>query len=440
MYNDYKKDYKGEFCLMDSDSSNSIGTIVVLVVFILLSGYFSSSETAFTSANRIRLRNDAKKGDKRAERTLNLTEDYNNVLSTILVGNNIVNIASSSLSTILFIRYFPQYGVTISTIVMTILVLVFGEITPKAIAKDRPERVAKFATPVLSVLMRILKPLNWMFAKWNNLLTKRLQSEDKRISEEELLSIVDEAENGGSLEDDEHQLIRSAIEFHDLEVDRILTPRVDVVAADLHDTDEEIQKIFDEQGYSRILLYKDSIDEVRGVLHERDFNRYMRRKVQGEEGLSLTESMKEVIYIPSMMKLSRLLKTMQQSKVHMAVVSDEYGGTIGIVTMEDVLEELVGEIWDETDDIEEEIILLENGKYQVRGEASLEKVFDLFELQGEESFVSNTISGFVSEMLGRFPKEADQVIYGNMLLHVVKVKDTRILEIMVEQNLLEFAG
>ncbi|UJF15621.1 hemolysin family protein [Jeotgalibaca sp. MA1X17-3] len=425
---------------MDSDSSSSIMTIVILVVLLLLSGYFSSSETAFTSANRIRLRNDAKKGDKRAERTLSLTEDYNNVLSTILVGNNIVNIASSSLSTILFISYFPQYGVTISTIVMTILVLVFGEITPKAIAKDRPERVAKFATPVLSVLMRILKPLNWIFAKWNNMLAKRLQSEDKRISEEELLSIVDEAENGGSLEDDEHQLIRSAIEFHDLEVDSILTPRVDVVAADLHDTDEEIQETFDEHGYSRILLYDDSIDEVRGVLHERDFNRYMRRKAKGEAELSPTESMKEVIYIPAMMKLSRLLKIMQQSKAHMAVVSDEYGGTIGIVTMEDVLEELVGEIWDETDDIEEEIILLKEGKYQVRGEASLEKVFDLFELQGEEIFVSNTISGFVSEMLGRFPKETDQVTYGNMLVHVIKVKDTRILEITVEKNQLEFTG
>lgn len=424
---------------MDSDSSNSIMTIVVLVVLLLLSGYFSSSETAFTSANRIRLRNDAKKGDRRAERALNLSEDYNNVLSTILIGNNIVNIASSSLATLLFVAYFPQYGATISTIVMTLLVLIFGEITPKAIAKDRPEKVAKFSTPILSVLMKILKPVNWLFAQWNNLLTRRLQTEETRISEEELLSIVDEAENGGALEDDEHQLIRSAIEFHDLEVDSILTPRVDVVAADLQDTDEEIQTIFDEQGYSRILLYEDSIDEVRGVLHERDFNRYMRRKAKGEEAIPLVDSMKEVIYIPPMMKLSRLLKIMQQSKAHMAVVSDEYGGTIGIVTMEDILEELVGEIWDETDDIEEEIIFISDGKYQVRGEASLEKVFDLFDLHDEENFVSNTISGFVSEMLGRFPQESDQLSYRNMLLHVVKVKDTRIQEIVIEENTLEQA-
>lgn len=422
---------------MDSDS---IMTIVILVILLLLSGFFSSSETAFTSVNRIRLRNSAKKGDKRAEWALKLTEDYNNVLSSILVGNNIVNIASSSLATLLFISYFPQYGVTISTIVMTILVLIFGEITPKAIAKDRPEKVAKFATPVLSILMKILKPINWIFEKWNNMLAKHLQTEETRISGEELLSIVDEAENGGSLEDDEHQLIRSAIKFHDLEVDSILRPRVDVVAADLQDTDEEIQKIFDEHRYSRILLCEDSIDEVQGVLHERDFNLYLRRKAKGEEGLSLTESMKEVIHIPAMMKISRLLKIMQQSKAHMAVVSDEYGGTIGIVTMEDALEELVGEIWDETDNIEEEIILIDEGKYQVRGEASLEKVFDLFQIQNEESFFSNTISGFVSEMLGRFPKEADQVIYGNMLLHVVKVKDTRILEITVEQNQLEYVG
>ena len=422
---------------MDSDSSNSIMTIVVLVVLLLLSGYFSSSETAFTSANRIRLQNDAKKGDKRAERALSLSEDYNNVLSTILIGNNIVNIASSSLATLLFIKYFPQYGATIATIVMTLLVLVFGEITPKAIAKDRPETVAKFATPVLSVLMKILKPFNWVFAKWNYMLAKRLQSEEISISEEELLSIVDEAENGGSLENDEHQLIRSAIEFHDLEVDTILTPRVDVVGVDLQDTQEEVQAIFDEHGYSRILLYEDSIDEVRGVLHERDFNRYTRKKAKGEEVGSLLDSMKEVIHIPPMMKLSRILKIMQQSKTHMAVVSDEYGGTIGIVTMEDVLEELVGEIWDETDVIEEEIICIADGKYQVRGEASLEKVFDLFDVHDEEAFVSNTISGFVSEILGRFPQETDQLSYRNMLLHVVKVKDTRIQEIMVEQNLLE---
>ncbi|MCA9766244.1 MAG: HlyC/CorC family transporter [Carnobacterium sp.] len=416
---------------MDSDSN--VMTIVILLGLILLSGYFSSSETAFTSINQIRLRNSAKKGDKRAEWTLKLAEDYNNVLSTILVGNNIVNIASSSLATILFIKYFPQYGVTISTIVMTILVLIFGEITPKAIAKDRPEKVAMFATPFLSILMKFLMPINWLFAKWNNSLAKRLQSEEKSISEEELLSIIDEAEIGGSLEVDEHQLIRSAIKFHDLEVDTILTPRVDVVAADLQDSDEEIQKIFDENVYSRILLYDDSIDEVRGVLHERDFNYYIRRKAKGEKTLSLTEMMKEVLHVPAMMKLSRLLKIMQQSKVHMAVVVDEYGGTIGIVTMEDALEELVGEIWDETDYIEEEITFISEDKYLVRGEASLEKVFDLFQLQNSEKFFSSTISGFVAEILGHFPKEGDKVIYKTMSLKVVKIKNTRVLEIIVEK-------
>ncbi|MGB3159660.1 MAG: hemolysin family protein [Carnobacterium sp.] len=416
---------------MDSDSN--IMTIVILVGLILFSGYFSSSETAFTSVNRIRLRNSAKKGDKRAEKALKLTEDYNNVLSTILVGNNIVNIASSALATTLFITYFPQYGVTISTIVMTILVLIFGEITPKAIAKDRPEIVAKFASPFLGVLMKILKPINWIFANLNNLIAKYLHTEEVSISEEELLSIIDEAEIGGALEVDEHQLIRSAIKFHDLEVDSILTPRVDVVAADLHDSDEEIQRIFDENVYSRILLYDDSVDNVQGVLHERDFNYYIRRKAKGEESLSLTEMMKNVLHIPAKMKLSRLLKIMQQSKVHMAVVVDEYGGTIGIVTMEDALEELVGEIWDETDYIEEEITLIAEDKYLVRGEASLEKVFDLFQLQNNEVFFSSTISGFISELLGHFPNEGDKLNYKNILLKVMKVKNNRVLEVIVEE-------
>lgn len=434
----YKYRYhKGEFCLMDSDS---IITIVILVGLILLSGFFSSSETAFTSVNQIRLRNSAKNGDKRAEWTLKLTEDYNNVLSTILVGNNIVNIASSSLATILFISYFPQYGVTIATVVMTILVLIFGEVTPKAIAKDRPEKVTKFATPILSVLMKILKPINWIFGILNNMLANPLQTEEISISGEELLSIIDEAEIGGSLEDDEHQLIRSAIKFHDLEVDSILKPRVDVIAADIQDSDEEIQKIFDDHAYSRILLYEDTIDKVQGVLHERDFNYYMRRKTKSEQGLSLADLMKEVIYIPSKMKLSQLLKIMQQKKVHMAVVSDEYGGTIGIVTMEDALEELVGEIWDETDSIEEEIIFMAEDKYLVRGEVSIVKIFDLFDLKNKDKFFSNTISGFISEMLGHFPKEGDHVSYGNMSLRVMKVKDARVIEIMVELNPLEYTG
>lgn len=425
---------------MDSDSSNSIGTIVILVVLILLSAYFSSSETAFTSANRIRLRNDAKKGDKRAERALNLSEDFGNVLSTILVGNNIVNIASSALATLLFVSYFPRYGATISTIVMTIVVLIFGEITPKAIAKERPENMAKFSAPFLKLLMKLFAPVNWAFAKWNAVLTKRLQTGETSISEEELLSIVDEAESGGALEDHEHQLIRSAIEFHDLEVDSILTPRVDVVAADLEDSDEEIQQEFDVHGYSRILLYEDSVDQVRGVLHERDFNRYLRLKAKGELATSLVDFMKEVIYIPPMMKLSRLLKLMQQSKTHMAVVTDEYGGTIGIVTMEDVLEELVGEIWDETDEIEEEIVPIADRKYQVRGDASLEKVFELFDLEEEENFVSNTISGFVSELLGRFPAEGDQLTYRNISLQVSKIQDTRVLEVLLEEIYLENVG
>ena len=416
---------------MDSDN---IRSIIILIVMVMLSAYFSASETAFTSANRIRLRNEAEKGDKRSQQTLKLAENFDSVLSTILIGNNIVNIGMSALATLLFIDWFPVYGPTIATVVMTIIILIFGEITPKSIAKSKSEMFSKATTPYIHFLMVIFKPVLWVLKKWKVMLDKVFQLDDREIiSEDELMSIVDVAESGGSIEDHERQLVRSAIEFDDMEVSTILTPRVDVVSCELDATDAEIEELFMDHNYSRLIIYEESIDNVVGVLHEKDFNRYLRAKETDKKSLSLLSVVKDVIFVPPIMNLSRLLRMMQRSKTHMAIVADEHGGTIGIATMEDVLEELVGEIWDESDVIDEEIVELIPGKrYKIKGTASLEKIFELFGITGYQTYVSNSVSGFVIEELGQFPQVDDSFTYHNMEVTVTAVRNRRVLEVQID--------
>lgn len=415
--------------------SGDLSSIVLLIVLILLSAYFSSSETAFTSANRIRLKNEAENGSKQAKRTLNLADNFDAVLSTILIGNNIVNIATSAIATLLFVGWFPTYGATIATIVITVIVLIFGEITPKTIAKEKSETIAKFSTPIIYVLMNLFKPAIWFFERWRMLLDKVFNFDTyETISEDELLSIVDQAEMGGSIEDHEHRLVRSAIEFDDLEVSKILMPRVDVVACDVNEEDSKIDELFSTHNFSRLIVYDDTIDNIVGILHEKDFNRYLKTKQRTGKEASILTIIKEVIFVPPVMNLSRLLRTMQLKKTHMAVVTDEHGGTVGIATMEDVLEELVGEIWDESDIIEEEIVeVVPEQTYRIKGAAKLDKLFDLFYLDHSDDFISNTVSGFVIEELNRVPDEGDLFEYENMQVEVIEVKNRRVIEIKVDR-------
>ncbi len=421
---------------MDNDSFRSI---ILLVLLVLCSAYFSSSETAFTSTNRIRLKNEAENGDERSKKTLKLAESFDSVLSTILIGNNIVNIAMSAIATLLFVNWFPVYGPTLATIVMTVIILLFGEITPKTIAKEKSEQLAKSATPLIHFLMLVFKPVLWLLQKWKVMLDKVFNFDgDEVISEDELLSIVDEAESGGSIEDHEHQLVRSAIEFDDLEVSSILMPRVDVIGCELDTPDEEIEDLFMTHNYSRLIVYDDTIDDVIGVLHEKDFNRYLKAKKQAGRNPSLLTVVKDVIFVPPVMNLSKLLRTMQLKKTHMAVVTDEHGGTIGIATMEDVLEELVGEIWDEYDIIEEEVEeVIEGTRYKVKGTANLDKIFEIFGIQEADQYVSNTVSGFVIEELGQFPEEGDEFVYHNMKITVTMVRNRRVLEIQIDYTPIE---
>lgn len=416
---------------MDSDS---IGSIIIFFILVAFSAFFSSSETAFTSVNRIRLKNEAEKGDKQSQQALKLTEQYDSVLSTLLIGNNIVNIGASAIATLLFISWFPVYGATLATIVTTIIILIFAEITPKNIAKEKSQYVSKRVAPFIQFLIFVFRPFLWLLQKWKVTIDRvfRLEGEEV-ISEDELQSIVDEAESGGSIEDHEHRLVKSALDFDDLEVSAILMPRVDVVGCDLDATDKEIEELFLTHNYSRLVIYDDTIDDVVGVLHEKDFNRYLRAKKETGKNPSFITVIKEVIFVPPVMNLSKLLQTMQVKKIHMAIVTDEHGGTIGIATMEDVLEELVGEIWDEYDEIEEEIEEIENGtQYKVKGTANLEKVFEIFGINEASNYISNTVSGFVIEELGQFAEEGDTFDYYNMKVTVTMVRNRRVLEIQLD--------
>ncbi|WKY48677.1 hemolysin family protein [Eubacteriaceae bacterium ES3] len=404
-------------------------TIAVLIVLILLSSFFSATETAFSSLNRIRVKNLVKNGNKRAEKVLELSESYDRVLSTILIGNNIVNIVSASMATVLFVGIYGSSGVTISTIVMTVVVLIFGEITPKSLAKKSPEKFAMMAYPLLRIFMIVLIPLNFIFMQWQKLISVLFKTKnDLSITEEELLTIVEEAENEGGIDLQDGELIRSAIEFNDLDVVDILTPRVDVVAIDENSTQEEIRQRFFETGYSRLPVYRDTIDHIIGFINHKDFSHYV-----DNGGLPLSEIIKPVEMITASMKISKLLTLLQQKKCHIAVVFDEYGGTAGIVTLEDVIEELVGEIWDEHDEVIDEMIKISESEYKVLGKASLYKLFDAFEM--EDEFDVNTVGGWIVEEMERVPEIGESYQYKDLTITITDADDRHVIEMKIVKEI-----
>lgn len=411
---------------MDPDSWPQIILLVILVAF---SAFFSASETAFTSLNKIRLKMMADEGNRRAALAYSMTDNFDKMLSTVLIGNNIVNIAATSVATILFIDLLKSesLGSTISTVVMTVVVLIFGEVSPKSIAKEKPEKFACFAAPFLKALMLIFTPFVAFFVLWKKMLKKLFRLDNKdTITGDELINIVDEAEEGGGLDEEESDLIRSAISFSECPVSDILTPRVDMVAVDKNDSVEEIAKAFDESGFSRLPVYDETVDSIVGVIHIRDFNKHV-----VANGESVESIIKDTVFVARQMPISELLKLLQSKKTHMAVVSDEYGGTIGIATMEDILEELVGEIWDEYDEVVEEFKENEDGTVTVLCATQLDKMFEFFELQADEESESVSVGGWVLEQLGKIAEEGDEFDYENLHVKVTKVQERRVLEINV---------
>ena len=404
----------------------SIFMIVALIILIGLSAFFSAAETAYNSLNEIRLRSKAEDGDAKAAHTLALVERYDSLLSTILIGNNIVNIGASSLATVLFTRLVGGvYGPTVSTVVMTLLVLTFGEITPKSMAKEMPETLAMGFAPVLSALVTIFTPLNALFGAWKRFLAKRFDTGEKdTITEGELMTMVSEAENDGELTDRESQLIRSAIEFDDVEVEEILTPRVDVIAVEDDLSLDEVADTFAESGYSRLPVYHGTIDNIIGVVHEKDF--YLGRL---RKDTTLEDLVKPTLYTTGSTQISQLLRTLREQHHHMAVVVDEYGGTEGIITLEDILEELVGEIWDEHDEATEDFRKQSDGSWIVLGSAGVDDLYERLGLPEDEDIDSNTVNGLVQEKTCHLPKVGDRFTLGEYDGVVTRTAKRRVTEV-----------
>lgn len=406
--------------------------VVVLVLLVLGSAFFSSTETAFTSANKIRLKSLASAGNKRAALALKILDDYDTLLSTILIGNNIVNIVATSLATVLFTKWLGgEFGVTVSTVVMTVVVLIFGEITPKSLAKEVPEKFAMFAAPIMRFLSLVLTPLNALFGGWKKLLRKLFHfAGEQTMTEEELMTMIDEVEQEGVLDENESDLLRSAIEFNDVEVEDILTHRVDMIAIDIEDSMEEMLQAFRENPYSRLPVYRETVDNIIGILHEQDFMLLLH-----EGKTSVEEAIKPPLFVPESMKISNLLRTFQKENTHMAIVLDEFGGTTGIVTMEDILEELVGEIYDEHDDKQENFRWMDTETCFVSSGADLDDVFEELHFEKDpDSYDSNTISGWIMEELGRLPKEGDSFAFEGCKVLVTKMEERRVTEICVHRE------
>ena len=401
--------------------------LIPMLICVIMSGYFSATETAFNSLNMTKIKVAAERGDKKAALIIRLLDDYNRLLTTILVGNNIVNIALSSMATVLFIELLGgEIGATVSTVVITVVVLIFGEITPKSIAKESPESFARFSAPIINFLAVILTPINFLFSLWKKLVSLVVKSnEEQTVTEEELLSIVDEVEQSGAIGEQESELIRNAMELNENDCADIATPRVDIEAVEKNWTKEEVAEVFVETGYSRLPVYVDGLDNIIGIIHRTDFyNNY------DKENIAETMLTKPV-FVPKTMKIGALLKLLQKNKCHMAVVTDEYGGTYGIVTMEDILEELVGEIWDEHDEVEEDISE-SKGVYTVSGSMEPEELFEELEIDIEEVPYA-TLSGWIMDELDKVPEVGDTFENSGYKFTVETVDGMRVDTALVEK-------
>ena len=406
----------------------NIRNIIALAVLILMSGYFSATETAFLSCNKTRLRTMAEKGNKRAALVNRLNENYDRLLSTILIGNNIVNLTAASIGTVLFVRLYGDIGATVSTAVITVLVLIFGEITPKNVAKDCPEKLAMFSAPIIRVLIWIFTPLNFLFGLWKKLVSKVLHLEsDSKMSQEELLMLVEEVREGGTIDSEEGDLLKNAIEFNDMRAEDILTHRVDLEAVDIESTKEEIAEVFTQSKFARLPVYEDSIDNIIGILNMKDFY-----DGTGITAKSIRDIMTKPLFVLKSEKIDELLKLLQETKSQMAVILDEYGGTLGIVTLEDILEELVGEIWDEHDEVTEEYVPIGENRWRVDCSVNLDDFCDFFGIETDSTTIS--LGGWVMEQLGKVPEAGDSFEFDCLSVSVVETDGQRVTFIDVEKK------
>ena len=404
--------------------------IIIMAVCLVLSAYFSATETAFSSVNTTKLKALAEKGNKKAALACRLEEQYGKLISTVLIGNNIVNIAMASLGTVIFVRQYGDSGATISTVVVTVVVLIFGEISPKSIAKDCAEQFTMFSAPFIQFLIWVFTPLNFLFSLWKKLLAKLFcLNPDSRMSQEELLMLVDEVQQDGSIDKNEGELLKNAIEFSEQEAQDILVHRVDLAALPVGSSPEEIAAMFSETKHSRLLVYEGSIDNILGTVHQKDF--YVGCGITDKP---LREILSPVIFVLENEPISQLLKKLQKGKTHIAVVVDEYGGTCGIVTMEDIIEEIVGEIWDERDREIDEFSMIAPGLYRVLCSASISDFCEFFSLAHKPETNASTVNGWLTEKCGRIPDEGDVFSYENLTLKVTKSDGIMANEVAVRVN------
>ena len=408
--------------------------ILAIIALILFSAFFSATETAYSSITRVRFKAMAESKNKRMLWAAALGDNFEKLLTTILIGNNIVNIGAATLATLLCTRLVKDatLGGTISTITITIIVLFIGEVAPKTLAKRNPEPFALIAAPFILVLYYLFYPFNWILGLWQKLLTKIFKTkEDNAITDEVLMTYVDEAQDSGEIDEDESELIKSAIEFEDLTVEDALTPRVDIVALDVTTPADKVLDTFRETGFSRLPIYKGSIDNIIGILNEKDFYKLY---LDGQKKIRNMMS-KEVVLVPPSTKLSDLLKRLQKGKMHIAIVISEFGGTMGIITLEDILEELVGEIWDEHDDIEEPVKKISDNEYEIAGNYSVDDFFDLVGIDRDpDDYDSVTVSGFIAEILDKTPTENETLTFDHLFIKVLKVEFNRIAKVYVKVN------
>ncbi len=400
--------------------------LLIIIICVILSGYFSATETAFSAINRVRIRNQAEKGNKRAALVLQLSDNYDSLLSTILIGNNIVNIGCSSLATILFVKLLgEEMGAGISTLVITVVVLIFGEISPKSIAKESPEKFAMFSAPMINGLRIVLTPINWMFGQWKKLLSCLFKTSGSQgITSEELFTIVEEAQEEGSIDKEEGSLLRSALSFDDLEAGDILTPRIDMEGIPVESTQEEAAEVFANTGYSRLPVYEETLDHIVGILYHKDFY----NGVYGTDTIN-RELMRPALFTTANQKIDELMQELQKKKLHIAIVLDEFGGTVGLITLEDILEELVGEIWDEHDEVVQEIVQISEREYKFSGRASVKKLFDLMDEEDESE--AATVGGWVMEQLKKIPAVGDNFDYKGTHVEVTEMEEKRVLSVHV---------
>lgn len=413
--------------------------LVPIVILLIMSALFSASETAYTSAGKIRLRTMQADGNRKAGKVLKILDDYDDLLSTVLIGNNIVNIVLTTLTTIFFMALITSSSSVanvVSTIVTTVVILLFGEISPKAIARHNPEKAALLLYAWVRICYYILMPLTLLFKGWKKLLSKVFKlGKVKSITEDELVTIVETAESEGELDSHESRLIKNAIEFDDLEVRDIMVPRVNITAIEDDTPLPEIAKLFNDSGYTRLPVYHGTIDSVVGILNQKDFNLVY---YEGRKD-SIAPAVQPVLTVALTMKISMVLRMIQRAKIHMAIVVDEFGGTAGLVTLEDILEELVGEIWDEHDEPEDYLRQISDDEYIATGYANLEDMFERLGVDIKEEFDATTVGGWVIEKLGRIPAPGSSFLFECLRVTVTKANARRVLEVRI-RKLEELSG